>query len=134
MKIPNEIRIGGVDVKVSVEESVMHEHVEAYGVADCSNSTIKLCGNNQDHQHMCIALLHEIGHIIADQFYLELEDKEERIVDAFAHGIYQVLQDNDRKLFDIVPKGVTTTGYIQISQEKLDEFQNSPIVILPNID
>ena len=48
----------------------------------------------------CITLLHEILHGIRNHAGLEIED-EEAIVDMFARGIYQVLQDNGERLFDL---------------------------------
>lgn len=58
MKIPNKIRITGIDYAI---ESPKH----------------------------------------LDNGELELGKNEENIIDTFAYGVYQVLQDNGKSLFDI---------------------------------
>ena len=51
---------------------------------------------------MCVTLWHEILHILINNAQIEVPD-EEQLGRALAGGIYQVLQDNGRRLFDIVP-------------------------------
>ena len=48
-----------------------------------------------------MTLWHEIMHGIEDQAQLELGEERERIIEAFARGVYQVLQDNGVRLFDL---------------------------------
>lgn len=103
MKIPDNIRINGVDYKI-VYIPALNDSVDVlYGRVNYENSTIELNSENQAHQRMCITLWHEVLHGIAFSMGIAetMGDNEEKIVDAFARGIYQVLQDNGRKLFDI---------------------------------
>ena len=57
------------------------------------------------HEKRCVTLWHEILHGIRNHAGLEIEN-EEVIVDMFAKGIYQVLQDNGLRMFDIELKVV----------------------------
>lgn len=103
MKIPESIRINGVDYKIVYVPALNDGTSVAYGFIDFENSTIELNPERQAHQRMCATLWHEILHGIAFTMGIRetMGDDEEKIVDAFARGIYQVLQDNGRKLFDM---------------------------------
>lgn len=101
MKIPASIRINGVDYDVLFEERLNTGTHMAHGYVDFEGSYIKLNPDSQGHQYMCITLWHEILHAIIHNAQLELPD-EEHTVRALSAGIYQVLQDNGRRLFDLV--------------------------------
>lgn len=101
MKIPNEIRIAGVDYKIIDIPGLHNAWTLAYGHVNWENSTIELSSDNQDHQHKSVVLLHEILHTIIWNADYSPKD-EEHLVDILAHGLYQVLQDNGNKLFDLV--------------------------------
>lgn len=74
----------------------------AYGHIDYENCVIELSDTvGTSHQKRCVTLLHEILHGVREHAGLEIEN-EEVIVDMFAKGLYQVLQDNGQRLFDIV--------------------------------
>lgn len=101
MKIPESIRIAGIEYKVVLMPHLMHGATAAYGHIDFENSIISLSDTfGTEHQKRCTILLHEILHGIREANGLEIED-EERVVDMFAKGLYQVLQDNGARLFDI---------------------------------
>lgn len=101
MKIPENIRIGGVDYEIRYEDNVVIGNDVCYGTINYEESTITLSETRgAGHQHRCITLWHEILHGIRNHAGLEIEN-EEAIVDMFAKGIYQVLQDNGKRLFDI---------------------------------
>jgi hypothetical protein len=53
-----------------------------------------------DHQKKCITLLHEILHGIRENSGIDVKNEED-VVEMFARGIYQVLQDNGKRLFDL---------------------------------
>lgn len=100
MKIPESIRIGGVDYAVEYEENVILGDNLCYGSIDYEESKIHLSKTRgAGHQHRCITLWHEILHGIRNHAGLEIEN-EEAVVDMFAKGIYQVLQDNGGLFFD----------------------------------
>ena len=102
MKIPESIRIGGVEYKITFEKNCRFDNKIAYGVIDYDNAVITLSENDGvDHQHRCITLWHEILHGIREHANFAIED-EENVVEILSRGIYQVLQDNGRRLFDIV--------------------------------
>lgn len=101
MKIPESVRIGGVEYPI-VYVAHLNDGVNlAYGHIDFENCVIELsetCGTA--HEKRCLILWHEILHGIRQHSGIEVENEEE-VVDMFARGIYQVLQDNGRRLFDI---------------------------------
>lgn len=101
MKIPENIRIHGVEYKVVMVPNLMHGVTAAYGHIDFDNSVIELSDTfGTEHQKRCQILWHEILHGIREANGMDIEN-EEAIVDMFAKGIYQVLQDNGARLFDI---------------------------------
>ena len=105
MKIPDSVRISGVEYKVVYTRYLNNGVQFAYGHIDYENCLIELsetCGTA--HEKRCLTLWHEILHGIRESNGMEIE-KEEEIVEMFARGIYQVLQDNGRRLFDLVGEG-----------------------------
>lgn len=101
MKIPETIRIGGVDYAVNYEDNVILGNNLCYGTINYEESVISLSNTRgAGHQHRCITLWHEILHGIRNHAGLEIKN-EEAVVDMFAKGIYQVLQDNGRAFFDL---------------------------------
>lgn len=101
MKIPESIRIAGVEYKVIITPNLMSGSVAAYGHIDYENSVIELSDTfGTEHQKRCQILWHEILHGIRENNGMEIEN-EEAVVEMFSKGIYQVLQDNGARLFDI---------------------------------
>ncbi len=104
MKIPESIRIGGVEYAIEHLPDINDGERVCYGKIDYENNVIQLSTTRgQGHQHKCITLLHEILHGIREHAGIEITN-EEAVVDVFAKGIYQVLQDNGKRLFDIAEK------------------------------
>lgn len=102
MKIPESIRIAGVEYKVELVPHLNNGTNLAYGHIDFETSVIELSDTvGTEHQKRCKVLWHEILHGIRENNGMEIENEEE-IVDMFAKGIYQVLQDNGARFFDIV--------------------------------
>lgn len=101
MKIPESIRIAGVEYKVELEENVRIGSNLCYGSISYDDCVISLSTNDgANHQRQCLTLWHEILHGIRENSGMKLKNEEE-VVEMFARGIYQVLQDNGRRLFDI---------------------------------
>lgn len=101
MKIPDSIRIGGVEYPVCTVNHLNNGVELAYGHIDFERCVIELSGTiEMGHEKRCKVLLHEILHGIREHSGLEIEN-EEAVVDMFAKGLYQVLQDNGARLFDI---------------------------------
>ena len=101
MKIPESIRIAGVEYQVVLEPNLMNGAVAAYGHIDFENSRISLSDTfGVEHQKRCQILWHEILHGIRENNGMTIEN-EEAVVDMFAKGIYQVLQDNGARFFDL---------------------------------
>lgn len=101
MKIPESVRIGGVEYPVVYVDNLNNGVQLAYGHIDYENCKIELSNNvGTAHEKRCVTLWHEILHGIRNHAGLEIENEEE-VVNMFAKGIYQVLQDNGGRLFDI---------------------------------
>jgi len=103
MKIPESVRIGGVDYKI-IEVPFLNNGKElCYGHIDFEKALIEFTTTIPvNHQHKCITMWHEILHGISRHADIEIEN-EEAVIVALSKGIYQVLQDNGRALFDMVP-------------------------------
>lgn len=102
MKIPESVRIGGVEYGIVYTENLNDGVNLAYGHIDYENCLIELSETHGTaHEKRCMTLWHEILHGIRESNGMEI-DNEEAIVEMFARGIYQVLQDNVARLFDIV--------------------------------
>ena len=101
MKIPENVRIGGVEYDVKFAEIVRIGTELCYGSIDYPETTIFISETDGgEHQHQCITLWHEILHGILNHACMKVENEEE-IVEVLSKGIYQVLQDNGRRFFDL---------------------------------
>lgn len=101
MKIPESIRIGGVEYAVGYEENLRMDNRLCKGTIDYLEHRITLSANDAtEHQSRCQTLLHEILHGIRDYFGMEIENEED-VVEMFAKGLYQVLEDNGGRLFEL---------------------------------
>lgn len=102
MKIPNTVRIAGVDYAVCSARTLNDGDRLLYGQVDFEQSTIKLNPDVAGHQHQCITLWHEILHALINNAHIKMDnDKEEEIVEALSRGVYMVLQDNGAAFFDL---------------------------------
>ena len=101
MKIPESIRIGGVEYRVVYEPNARAGNNLVFGKIDFDNSQIVISETDgTGHEHRCMTMLHEVLHGIIWHASAEFEN-EERIVEVMAKGLYQVLQDNGGRLFDL---------------------------------
>lgn len=101
MKIPNEIRINGVEFSVGYAPNLRMNDKLCFGYIDFNNSKIMLSETDgTEHQQRCITFLHEVIHGIIKNSTVEVFD-EEPVVEMLSRGIYQVLQDNGERLFDL---------------------------------
>ena len=110
MKIPQTIRLNGVDFCVELCENINDGEKVLYGDVRYGLARIRLNTANQDHQRMCITLWHELFHAVCEMNSIDLGDNEERVMDAFAFAVYQILQDNGGKLFDLQALGGDVNG------------------------
>ena len=103
MKIPESVRIGGVEYAVGYVPNLRHGGLIAYGHIDFENCEILLSETDGTaHEKRCLILWHEVLHGILYHMGYQLdEEQEEELVDLFARGVYQVLQDNGGRLFDL---------------------------------
>lgn len=101
MKIPKSVRIGGVEYDVEFAEIVRMGAELCYGSISYPDTLIQISETDAgEHQHQCVTLWHEILHGLFYHACMKVENEEE-IVEVLSKGIYQVLQDNGRRFFDI---------------------------------
>lgn len=103
MKIPDTIRIGGVEYAVKIVDHLNNGTSMAYGHISFEDSIIELSGTiGTGHQKRCMTLWHEIIHGIVEHANMDIANSsEEAIVDTIAKGVYQVLQDNCGSMYDL---------------------------------
>ena len=98
MKIPNKIRINGLDFSIKRVKDLSDN-----GTPLSANICYHECKINLrkkgDPQFLRVSLWHEILHAIAESAKLDLGKDEEKIIDTIAYGINQVIQDNKENLF-----------------------------------
>lgn len=101
MKIPTTVRIGGVEYAVLDNQQTLNDGQHLlYGQIDYTCSEIRLSDVAASPGMKGVTLWHEILHGIRNHAGLEIDD-EENVIDMFAKGIYQVLQDNAERFFDL---------------------------------
>ena len=109
MKIPSTLRIQGIDYTIERPEMIGVNGNTCFGSSIYASSRMLIAQkisdvSNIEHQIACVTLWHEAIHAILHQHstnLTEVGDEEQRI-DMLAHGIYQILQDNGMKLFDLI--------------------------------
>lgn len=100
MKIPESIRVGGLEFSV-VRVFRLNDGLKMLAGQIRPMECQIAIAEESSHEYACLSLWHEIMHAIEEQAQLELGEDRERIIEAFARGVYQVLQDNGERLFDL---------------------------------
>lgn len=100
MKIPDTIRINGIDYAVVMRDSLDDGQSVLCGRIDNLQNVIEL-SSRYGYQSQCVTFWHECLHGIEYINGLQLGEDKEKIIDTFAYGVYQILQDNGGKLFDL---------------------------------
>lgn len=85
MKIPNTVRISGVDYAVTFVSNLNDGEKMLDGCVDYNMSTISLNSDTVGYQRQCIVLWHEILHALIENSCVKLDmEKEEEIVEALS--------------------------------------------------
>ena len=108
MKIPEKVRLNGIDYEVSFQHDLNENGLMLDGFIHHNYSIIKLNTQTQGYQMQCITFLHEICHYILHSYDCgglgenkRIPKDEETLCEMFARGFYQFLQDNGSSLFDL---------------------------------
>lgn len=108
IKIPEQVRIGGVDYKVDAMPNLRRGSGLLYGEISFDECCIHLSqtdGAGSERQK--ITLLHEILHGILWHYWSGEEiEQEEELVTALSKGLFQVLKDNEESLFEETGKKI----------------------------
>lgn len=97
MKIPKKVKIGAVNWKIKVADTVNDpaSNVELFGMTRYATETIHIAkshsGASVTETSMADTFLHEIIHAISQTFGLGLTEKQ---VAGMAGGVLMVLRDN----------------------------------------
>lgn len=89
MKIPEKLRITGIDYTVKFCDTEKHEG--RWGMFSALRQEIKLSPEIKDTPHALDALIHEVIHCIDGDMRINLKESQ---IAALASGLNQVLQDN----------------------------------------
>ena len=105
MKLPEKIRIAGVDYDVKMVNYLNNGVNLAYGHIDFVKNTISLSATEpMSVGSTGITLLHEILHGVLQHYGTAVTlENEENVIDVFAKGLYQVIRDN-KEFFEEVQK------------------------------
>lgn len=96
MIIPDSVRIAGVEYRVVFVPDLNDGINLLYGEIDYGKCIMEISSTSCESEHVkCITFLHEILHAIRKNSGIEIEN-EEQVLDMFAMGLYQILQDNSR--------------------------------------
>lgn len=95
MRIPKKLKVGGMEYKVI--DNYIFKESELMGQAMHSQNEIRLASHDQhnqkyDTQKKEECFVHEMLHAI-DNVYNN-NDTEEKVINRFAQGLYQVMKDN----------------------------------------
>lgn len=101
MKIPESVRINGIEYPVKFVSALNDGERICHGRIFFNTCKIHINAETQGHEKMCVTLLHEILHALLFNGRIELNNEED-VVEVLSNGLYQVLQDNGRRFFDIV--------------------------------
>ena len=108
MKIPKTVRMNGVDYTVQFVDGLDSGGLVLDGVVDYNQTLISLNTSTQGYQGQCLTFLHEICHVILNNYDCarlgetkRIPKDEETLVEIFSRGFYQFLQDNGASLFDL---------------------------------
>lgn len=111
MKIPEKVRLNGVDYTVQLVECLDSGGLVLDGLIDYNHATININTSTNGYQCQCITFLHEICHAILNNYDCarlgetkRIPKDEETLVEMFSRGFYQFLQDNGASLFDLAEK------------------------------
>ena len=101
MKIPNQVRIAGVQWSVLMSSAVdkVLDADKRLGLAVFDTSEIYLKSHGRSQEAIWEVFLHELVHIVLHnagqtQMILKEDDVEEAIVESLGCGLFQIFHDN----------------------------------------
>ncbi len=96
MNIPKLVRIGSMDYKVKLVDSIILKgNTQCYGHIDFDSHIIEIDKSLQDQQGLEHTFLHEVVHGIVNERNLDIKNTdEEDITDEIALGLHQIIRDN----------------------------------------
>ena len=94
MKLPSKIKFGSKTIAVKFIDAKEADKKKIFGEFDCDNNTLTI-DKSLDNIQMTNTLLHELCHMIHDEYKLDLPLKAEEVVcNSIANGMCHVLYQN----------------------------------------
>lgn len=94
MIIPKQVKIGGSIYQVNItKKTILINGRACYARIDYDNHQIDVNKKYGDEQQRQMSFLHEVFHGIVHDRNIKLKD-EEKVVEAFARGLHQIIMDN----------------------------------------
>jgi hypothetical protein len=105
MSLPNEIVFGSRLIKLDYIDHELASKKKIFGEFDCDNNTLTIDKSLNDIQ-MINTIIHEICHLIHDEYKLELSAKAEELVcNSIGNGVCHILYQN-QDLLDFLYKSL----------------------------
>lgn len=92
MNIPDEIRIGAFDYRITKEEKPIIRNTLMNGIHNGDDLVIQI-NHTSAPQRQVQVVWHEVMHAILSSGGIELSN-EEQVIETMSHGVVQVLRDN----------------------------------------
>ena len=95
----HKVRVGYRDFTLSDFPKGFGERLD--GETDFTTQTIHVHGDLLP-QTKAATILHELLHVIYDEYGIAVGDSEERVVSAFTNGLSQIIRDNPGIIVDMI--------------------------------
>lgn len=92
-RLPNRIRVNGIEYKVKVVKRLEDNDNSLWGISLYKKNTIKIRKGltNQKQQQ---TLMHELTHVMFHEMGLDEQADDEKLVNQLGNAFYQLLADN----------------------------------------
>jgi hypothetical protein len=105
MSLPNEIVFGSRLIKLDYIDHEIASKKKIFGEIDCDSNTLTL-DKSLDNIQLTNTIIHELCHLIHDEYKLELSAKAEELVcNSTANGLCHLLYQN-QDLLDFLYKSL----------------------------
>ncbi|WP_214464547.1 ImmA/IrrE family metallo-endopeptidase [Levilactobacillus brevis] len=94
MKVPNKVKILGIEYHVELQEVPMDSGQFVWGYTDYAQTKIVLCSTLSEEKRVQ-TLFHELVHVMLHEVGNDDQCNDESLVNPLGNVLYQVLKDNE---------------------------------------